>query len=361
MRPRILCYAVNGLGLGHLTRLLAIARRLRVQSPGAEILFLTSNEAAAYCYREGFAAFKVPSHSARAVGGISAGRHAKLVQSVTWSLVAAFDPNLLIVDSFPAGAVQELLPILRWDMRRVFVFREQQHFAANDPYFQSLLGSYHLILVPHASGEVMLPLPLGVPVQATGPILLRDRDDALPRAEARQRLLGVDDHRLLCYVNFGGGGDRQVVDALELTLAALANYPDIHSVIAPGPLADGDWEPPAGATVVHRYPIAPYFAAMDMAIAAAGYNTHAELLHFGVPTAFVPFAKGLDDQPARVARTVERGAALAVLRLAAPDLDGPIAQLRDPASRARLRQAAQREVPTNGAAAAAAAILALLN
>ena len=42
---RFAFYAVNGLGVGHVTRLLSIARALRVQSPGCEVLFLTSSEA----------------------------------------------------------------------------------------------------------------------------------------------------------------------------------------------------------------------------------------------------------------------------------------------------------------------------
>src|SRR5690349_10863784 len=43
--PRILFYAVNGLGLGHVTRLLAIARAVRELEPNAEIVFFTSSEA----------------------------------------------------------------------------------------------------------------------------------------------------------------------------------------------------------------------------------------------------------------------------------------------------------------------------
>jgi UDP:flavonoid glycosyltransferase YjiC (YdhE family) len=338
---------------------MAIARQLRRLSPNAEIVFLTSNEAAAFCLKEGFAAFKVPSRSAREAGRIRASLYAKLVQSVTWSLVTAFDPHLLLVDSFPAGAIQELLPLLRWNMLKVFVYRERHPAAAADSYFQNVLAQYQLVLIPHAPGEVDLPLPPGLETCAVGPVLLRDREDALPREAARAALAGASEG-LVCYVNFGGGGDPAAGDAIGATLEALSRHRSIRPVVAPGPLANGLAHAPPGCNVVQHYPIAPYFSGVDLAISAAGYNTHAELLHFGVPTAFVAFDKGIDDQEARVARTVARGAGLAVGRLARDDFDRALAQLLDPACRQRLREAGQRMVPSNGAAIAAKRILELL-
>src|SRR4051812_4088241 len=62
---RVVCYAVNGTGVGHITRLLAIARWLRRYAAALdrrlEIWFLTSSEADGLVFAEGFAAFKIPS------------------------------------------------------------------------------------------------------------------------------------------------------------------------------------------------------------------------------------------------------------------------------------------------------------
>lgn len=359
MPPRILCYAVNGLGLGHLTRVLAVARQLRTRSPEAEILILTSNEAEAFCFREGFAAVKVPSRSARDVGRIHPSRHVKLVQSVTWNLVSAFDPHLLLVDSFPAGAVHELLPLLRWPMRRVFLFREMQPSAAADPYFQNVLSQYHLAILPHDPGEVPLPLPATLPACAVGPILLRDRGDALPRDAARCAL-GADPARLVCYVNFGGGGDPASADALESALAALAAHPEVQPIVAPGPLATHRPLGRSGMRTVSLYPIAPYFSGVDLALSAAGYNTHAELLHFGVPSAFLPVPKGLDDQAARVARSATRGACVPIHAPTREAFADALMELLDDTRRARLSAAAREAVPRNGAGTAAEQILELL-
>ena len=62
---RVVCYAVNGTGVGHITRLLAIARWLRRYAAALdqklEVWFLTSSEADGLAFAEGFAAFKIPS------------------------------------------------------------------------------------------------------------------------------------------------------------------------------------------------------------------------------------------------------------------------------------------------------------
>lgn len=50
---------INGAGLGHLTRSLAIARRLKREQPDAEIIFLTTSIGVALVHREGFSCHHV--------------------------------------------------------------------------------------------------------------------------------------------------------------------------------------------------------------------------------------------------------------------------------------------------------------
>src|SRR5437016_5130165 len=95
--PRILFYAVDGLGLGHVTRLLAIARKVRALAPEAEIVFLTSSEAENILYREGFAAFKVPSKTLRAEAHLRSYTYSRMLQTVTLNILAAFHPHILVV------------------------------------------------------------------------------------------------------------------------------------------------------------------------------------------------------------------------------------------------------------------------
>ncbi len=356
--PRLLFYAVDGLGLGHVTRLLAVARAARRLCPDAQILFVTASEADDVIYREGFAALKVPSKTIAAATRLRPQTYAKLVQTVTWNAVAAFNPAALIVDTFPAGALHEVLPLLRWEMRRVFVYRVQQREKALDPFFQNTLGLYDLALIPHVAGSEEMPLPPQTPGVWTGDIVIRRRDEALPRAEARARL-GLPADGPVLYVTFGGGGDEELHRALSVAFAALGDWPGTLAV-ADAPL-DRRNRPalPPNARWVSHYPMAECFTAFDGAVSAAGYNSVTETLHHGLPSVLLPFPRQLDDQFARVRKAVDAGAAL-TSDLDSDALRREVARLGDTETADSLRSHALALVPADGADRAADVILSLL-
>lgn len=358
IHPRLLFYAVNGLGLGHVTRLIAIARELRKLLPGAEIVFLTSSEAEDVLYREGFAAIKVPSKTMRAAGSIRPGTYARLLHTVSLNSVAAFRPHALVVDTFPAGAIQELLPVLRWDSRKIFVFRAQRLESATSERIQSVLPLYDLCLVPHQEDTENVPVPEGLKTVWTGPILIRSRDEALPRAEARVRL-GLPETGAVLYVSFGGGGDIEARNAYSAAVKGLEGMP-VHFALAEAPLLRYRELSCKGISWVRHYPMAEMMSAFDGAIAAAGYNTVHELLHHGVPAALHPFERQVDDQEARARWAEEAGAALRLETLDPEPLRNAVDRLLDPAHSDRFREVGQRLVPASGAAAAARAIADLL-
>ena len=358
-RPRLLFYAVNGLGLGHVTRLIAIARQVRRRVPDAEILFLTSSEAESVIYREGFAAFKVPSKTLRAQANIRPSTYARLLQTVVINLMAAFNPHLLVVDTFPAGVIQELLPVLRWDARKVFVYRAQRPEAATSALMQNTLQLYDLALIPHHADEEDTPLPPGLQSVWTGPILIRDRSEALARDEARQRLNLPSEGKVI-YITFGGGGDAEMDRALHVAVETLTALPDLHLAVASAPLYRGKLPRHERVTPIDHYPMAEMFAAFDGAVSAVGYNTAMELLHHGVPTAFVPFARQVDDQEARSHRIASAGAGLTLPALEPAALQSAVLRLLDPGEAAQIREAAREMVPESGADHAARSLLSLL-
>jgi UDP:flavonoid glycosyltransferase YjiC (YdhE family) len=357
--PRILLYAVNGLGLGHVTRLMSIARQLRAQRPAAQILFLTSTDAAAVLTKEDFAAVKVPSKSARSRQRLATARFAELVQSVTWSAVSAFHPHLMVVDTFPAGALQELVPLLTWEMARAFVFREQRLDRAEHPLVQNSLALYDRVIVPHREGEAEIPVPEGPDVRWVGPVFIRDRSEALSREEARERL-GLPTDGPILYAAFGGGGDPDSTRYLEVVAKTLREI-GVTGAFAPGPLSQHR-ALPEGLKAMKRvdyYPMAECLTAFDGAVSAAGYNSVMELLHHGVPSLFIPLERQVDDQAARCRWASDAGAALMLSEPTLADLRAKIETLLDPGIAAGLRQKAMALVPESGAGRAAAALLEL--
>jgi UDP-N-acetylglucosamine--N-acetylmuramyl-(pentapeptide) pyrophosphoryl-undecaprenol N-acetylglucosamine transferase len=356
--PRLLFYAVDGLGLGHVTRLLAIANSVRDQRPQAQFLFLTTSEADNVIYSEGFSAVKLPSRSSIATTGLWPSVFNKLTQTVVVNTVAAFNPAILVVDTFPAGASHELLPTLHWEMKRAFVYRAQQTERMADPFFQAAVGSYDLCIIPHAIDSEEMIVPEKVAKVWAGEIFIRSKEASLSRLDARRRL-GLPETGKVLYVTFGGGGGDEINQAIRVTLEAAEGLGWMIA-LADAPLSRQS-NHYSGSNIYHvrHYPISECFSAFDGAVSAAGYNTVNELMHFGVPTILIPFVRGLDDQFSRVDRLAKAGAVLPATlepyllrllmqRLMSPNVSGELSQI------------AKDMMPKNGAAMAASSILDLL-
>ena len=357
---RIVFYAVNGLGLGHVTRLLSIARAIRRLAPKSEILFITSSEADGVIYREGFAAIKLPSKTIREQCGLGKGRYLKMAQSVTWSALSSFDPDVLVVDTYPSGSFEELIPVLRWKQKNVFVFREQRQQTYQTNLLMAVLPLYDRLIVPHDDIEQVGKLPEPGKARAVGPILIREHNEMLSRAEAR-RALNLPPDKLLFYGSFGGGGDPETRRALEITAQAISALPNAHLVLGAGPLLRQTPPSQDNVTVITgRFPMLDVLPAFDAAIAAAGYNTVHELLFAGVASALVPFGRVLDDQEGRVQFLSEQGACLACTPLTESGLHAAVNRLADADTRRQLAKRGQQIVKRNGAMAAAKAILELI-
>jgi UDP-N-acetylglucosamine--N-acetylmuramyl-(pentapeptide) pyrophosphoryl-undecaprenol N-acetylglucosamine transferase len=353
---RVVCYAVNGTGVGHLTRLLSIARWLRRYAAALdeklEIWFLTSSEADALVFSEGFAAFKIPSKTIVAETGIDRTAYLALAKQWIWHTLGLLRPDLLVVDTFPRGSFGELLGALDLCKHKAFVYRPVKPEVASRPDFQAMLGLYDLLLVPEADHAVLVPPQVRDRLVHVGPVLSRERWELLPRDVARARL-GVP-------IAAAAGRDeddalRRVVDAeaqLARVLAALAVEPSVAVVVGTGPLYRG--RPFPGVTTLPGR-AAESMLAFDAAVCAAGYNTFGELMFAGVPTAFLPQEKLADDQHARASLAVARGAAA----LLGPDSD-VLAVVKELLARPAARENARSLVPENGARAAAAELLRLV-
>lgn len=352
---RVVFYAVNGTGVGHLTRLLSIARWLRRLSAALDVplecWFLTSSEADGLAFAEGFAAFKIPSKTIVSEAGIDKVAHRALAKQWVWQSLATLRPDLFVVDTFPRGSFGELLNAFDLCRRTAFVYRPVRREVAERPDFQAMLSLYDLILVPESDAEVTVPDAVKDRLVHVGPVLARERWEMLPREVARARL-GVPDDRACVYVSAGGGGDAGAPRQLEWAIASLARDPSLSLVVGTGALY-------RGAPIPHVTNLpgvaAEWSLAFDAAVSAAGYNSFGELMFAGVPTAFLPQQKLADDQRARAERAVQAGAGA----ITTHDSD-LAAVVRALVARPEAREAARTLVPENGARTAAAELLRLL-
>lgn len=369
--PRLLFYAVNGVGLGHVTRLLGIARQVRKLEPDAEILFLTSSEAAHLIYRAGFAFVKTPSHSLTAQNLLDEPSILRLNHHTALITALCFEPHCLVVDCFPAGLQDELWPLLQTSVRKVFVFRAQRENATRESDFQKALNLYDLVLVPHKQGSENVPVPPNVQAVWTGPMMGYEPSEMLSR-EAARAALGLPDQGFIGLITLGGGGEAEIAAARQQIATALQTKPDNEIwVEVEGPLLRRASETSADSfswrILRDVHPLMLYLNAFDGAISAVGYNTVQELQAAGVPTILWPFPRLLDDQNARAQGLAQANRALAIGEGISEnrwqELVDVLQQLRQENTRRQLREAmraASINTTQNGATLGAEAILELL-
>lgn len=346
--PTVLLVSSNGAGMGHLTRLLAYARRM---PEGTRRHVLSLSQAVPVVGSEGIAWEYLPSQGA---SGLRPASWRRLFAERVSELLARLDPDVLVFDgTHPYSGLDVALashPRTRAVWSRRGMWRPGRNVDQVDK-----AAWFDAVVEP---GDLAAAADRGATVTATGasrvrPVTLVDADGRTDRERAREALRLPAD-RPMALVSLGAGNINDTDDEVGAAAAALrANSVDV-CVTAPS-IAQRAY----GGDDVHlvrHFPLSEHFAAFDVAVAAAGYNSFHESLRLGVPTLFVPNRHtSLDDQSGRARHAAARGWALTADTLtggAAPGLVGTLLERAD-----TLATAARAADPGNGAADAAAEIL----
>lgn len=367
---RIVNYAVNGSGAGHLTRLCAINRWIRrylqVLDLRAEIYFLTSSEADSLLFAERFASFKMPSKTIIGDTGIDKVTYLALAKQWVWHSLGLLRPDLFLVDTFPRGSFGELLSALDLCRHKAFIHRSVKEEFLSRPDFAAMLPLYDQILVPEYEQEsqgTVKGLRRGQ-LHYVGPVMIRDQAECLSRDSVRAHF-AVGEDKLLVYVSAGGGGDRGAASHLHTVCEQLAKVPTLHLIVGAGPLYRGPSLHRPNVTFLTQPGMAELLPGMDVAICSAGYNSFHELMYAGVPTIFLPQEKIADEQDKRAEQAAQCGAAIHLRApIESPQFAEQLAQavtvFLHPAQRAKAKAAAMVLVPSNHARDAAQKLLSLL-
>ena len=318
---RLLFVTSNGTGLGHLTRGMAIARRL---GPDLEPVFLTLSAAAPVVEEVGFHVEYFPSHSAAAAE--SPRRWDRRLRARLELLIGELEPDLLVFDgAHPYDALVAVLRAHRGGaMRTVWCRRPMwREGAGAEAIYWS--GEFDAVLEP---GELAEAEDRGLTVarrdeaERVAPIVFLDPGELLSREEACAEL-GLDPERPHALVALGQGPelDRAVARCLEL----LAEHPELQVAALESSLSP-ELRVPDGVVLLRgTYPMSRFYRAFDLAVAAAGYNAFHELLAHGVPSLFVPMPRQIDDQAARARWAQESGVGRGLTGPEDPELERRLA------------------------------------
>jgi UDP:flavonoid glycosyltransferase YjiC (YdhE family) len=302
-RPRALFVPSNGIGVGHATRLLAIARRMETK---VEPVFASLGQASSIIEAFGYAAEYIPSYTdiGAAIGDWDAWFRPQLREMIDRhdADVVVFDgnhPTTGLVEAALADGRRRLV----W-VRRGMCAPKPSPYLGNARFFDCIIEPGELA-GDRDTGPTSL---LRHEVQAVPPIRLLDADELLSREAARVEM-GLDPARPAVLLQLGAGGNRDVVELTDRLLGDLRRFDGLQIVIAEwsnGAISLPLW---SGTRRLRGFPISRLFNGFDFSISAAGYNTYHEVIAFGLPTIFVANRHpSMDDQGARAAFAQDHGA-----------------------------------------------------
>lgn len=345
---RALFVTSNGIGLGHVTRLLAIARRAHGRF---EPVFATMAHAAPVIEAFGYAAEYLPSQAATDgdLGAWDAWLRVELEE-----MIDAHQARLVVFDgNHPTPGLVEAVAS-RGDCRFAWV-RRGMWGSAQSPHIGNA-AYFDLVIEP---GEIAGERDDGITARRRDearlvrPIRLLDEHELLPRDEAAAAL-GLPPGRPAVLVQLGAGANRDVLGLAEKVVGEIRKHLEVEIVLAEWTNSANDLALWPGVRVVNGFPIGQYFHAFDLSIAAAGYNTFHDVISAGLPTIFMPnTGAGIDDQVGRARFAQEAGAAFELPEKRWFELPALVEVLLNPKARDYVRERCRALRQENGAAEAA--------
>lgn len=304
-RVKVLFYAINGTGLGHLSRLLAVARPMRELLLALDHLpdlrFVTTSEGSAAAHD--FPVYKLPSKTV--AGALPQAEFAASSKLLISNLAAQFSPHLLVNDTLAEGSFGEIAFLLSYAAASVFIDRHKDAAITASEVYRRHVTLYTRVLVPdYPEAAERYPAPRQTRREFVGPIHGYNPADAVTRQEAR-RVFGVREEQRLIYLSGGGGSDSR--EGLHHLAQALSSDPRNFLLVGYGPLHRGEALYRANVIPLFTADSRRWFPALDAAISAAGYNSYEELLAARVPTLFYAQSKGMDRQDERISLGLQQG------------------------------------------------------
>ena len=350
-RQRIAFISSNGVGLGHLTRLLCIARRL---PDTVDPIFVTMSQAFGIVKDFGFPVEYVPFQT-----------QSELSSAQDWNdwfrhhIEQVFDAYGITGAVFDGGAPYGGLVraiASRPDFFSVWVRRGMWRAGKHNDNLVKRQKYFDLVIEPRDIADSRDDGPTAAQFGRSAhvdPIRLLDQEELLDRRSAA-KAIGIDPKRPAVLVQLGSGTTSEIVSQTNDVIKACAKFPQLQVVIAEWAIGAVSFDVWPEVKVLRGFPLSRYFNAFDFTISAVGYNSFNEIISFGLPAIFLANENPImDDQAGRAAFAVEQGAAFMTSPDEIKDLHILIGALMQEKARAIIKVNCARIALPNGAQAAA--------
>lgn len=300
----VLFVVTNGAGLGHLTRGLAVARRLRQLDNTIEIIFCSTSLATEVIREMGFMYYYLPTKHVMPKNTTNGMWNRYLSQTLEM-IIEVHHPQMVVYDGvYPYSSL--LSTLNKHKLIKIWLKRESYKVGTDDG--TEMEKRFNLTIVPGEAG--LRKLSNTIKKKYVNPIILLDQEEAHKREAIRTELKLSQQHKLF-YVQLGAGIINDTHDVLHRVIDLILKNPDHRILLGESIIGKHLDIKNQSITTIRSYPNSQYFKAIDYAVSASGYNTFHELLYYGVPSLFIPNTQtSKDDQVARVKRGVVKKACL---------------------------------------------------
>ena len=301
-RHHVLFLTSNGIGMGHLTRMLAVARRC---GPAIRPVFATMSQALKIVEEHGFLAEYIPFH---AYLECEPNTWNHFLREEINELIAFYEPRVLVFDGNVAYG--GLVRALEDNPACLALWCRRAMWRPGVP-LDDMIGretAFHGVIEP---GEIAAAYDAGLTTEyrdltrAVAPIRLLDEHEMLDREEAMHQL-GLDAARPAVLLELGSGNNFDTSEVRSVVLARLLEEEGIQPVVAEWLISENPIPLPPGVKRLSLHPISRYLRAFDFVVSAAGYNSFHELLLAGIPAIFVPNEHPTMDEQLTRAQYAER-------------------------------------------------------
>ncbi len=305
-RDSIVFFPTNGVGFGHFTRLLAIAKKMRKNNPDIEIIFFTTMPTLHVLKEYDFPTYHLSGRYR--YKDMPPNIWNSLCEEMLSMVFSLHRPKAFIFDgSYPYRGMLNSIKN-RENMLKVWVRRGSiKAKSRNLPVDSS--SHFHAIVKP-GDTDNSIPsdeLDRGIAIVRCNPILLVGSDEMEPYGKLRRRL-GIPTGALLCYVQLGAGNINNINSELFMVLEAISKHPHVYVIVGESMLGKRISSEFERVRILRDYPNSRYFRDFDFAVMAGGYNSFHEVIEAELPTICFPNMKtGRDDQYARVKVAQEAG------------------------------------------------------
>lgn len=353
-RFRILFVTSNGAGMGHLTRLLGIARTI---SDRAEVVFASLSQASPVVTRFGFPFVYIASATET---GLAASAWNNFARERFGEEFALLRPDAVVFDGTwlyngLASALRDASVPLIWSRRGMWKPEISD---------RSLLNASKAIGIIEP-GEFASDYDRGQTARVKGafltdPVTILSPEELLSASDARARL-GLAEGEKALLVTLGAGNLNAIDTTLAEVVAAMQEIaPTWRLFLTSNPIAGGV-KTFSNAETLEYYPVAELAHAFEATVSAAGYNSYHEWMSACVPTIWIPnLQTQTDDQLARAKYADDEGVGICVDEPTTGLLRAAIARLVDDVVRGDMREQLEARRSPNGAHAAGEHILSLL-